>query len=120
MDERQHIKMWSDASGESRRLAALVQIRDEFFYTALTVPSVVWDSLIPREDNQIGLQELMAVLLGTSTFKEEVQGAKLSSWIDNDGVLLSLLKGGNRACDANVLIGKWWLDMARQKTAVEL
>ena len=76
-DARQHIKMWSDASGESRRLAALVQIRDEFYYTALTVPSVVWDSLIPREwdslipreDNQIGLQELMAVLLGTSTFK---------------------------------------------------
>ena len=79
LDERQHIRMWSDASGESRRLAALVQIRDEFFYTALTMPSVVWDSLIPRDDNQIGLQELMAVLLGTSTFKEEVQGAKLSS-----------------------------------------
>ena len=25
-----------------------------------------------------------------------------------------------RAFDANVLIGKWWLEMARQKTAVEL
>ena len=71
MDDRQHIKMWSDASGESRRLAALVKIQDPFYYTALTVPSVVGDLLIPRDDNQIGLQELMAVLLGTSIFKDE-------------------------------------------------
>ena len=59
----------------------------------------------------------MAVLLGTSTFKDDVQGALLSSWIDNDGVLLSLLKGGCRAFDVHALIGKWWLEMARQKTA---
>ena len=62
----------------------------------------------------------MAMLLGTSIFNHYVQGALVSSWIDNDGVLLSVLEGRCRAFDANVLIGKWWLEMARQKTAVEL
>ena len=40
-EDRQHIKMWSDASGESRRLAALIQIQGELYYIALTVPGVV-------------------------------------------------------------------------------
>ena len=58
-------------------------------------------------------------MLGKSTFKNEMKEARLSSWIDNDGVLMSLPKGGKRAVDANLIVGKWWLEMARQKTAVE-
>ena len=38
-----------------------------------------------------GNDQGMFVLLGIRIFKDDVQGALLSSWIDNVGVLLSLL-----------------------------
>ena len=54
---------WTDASGESRWVAAVLYFQGIFFWTRVRTPDDVWRMLVPRRDHQIGFQEFLAVLL---------------------------------------------------------
>ena len=69
---------------------------------------------------QIALQELIAVVMLVATFGEELRGCELSLYIDSDAVLGALLKGGCRAEDANLIIGRVWLWFAQEQIAIEI
>ena len=79
----------------------------------MTVPENVWNTLLIRADDQIGMQELLAVPLGLETFSSVVAGTLLTVYIDNDGVLGGILRGSSVAADLNQAIGFLWLDIAK-------
>ena len=111
--KRNHVLAWTDAAGESRWLAAVVYIQGRgYLYTRMRVPDAVWAQLLPREDHQIGMQELLAVPLLLATFAGELEKSLLTVAIDNQGVLLGLIGGRAGADDLNMSIGRTWLQVA--------
>ena len=111
-DERPHVRLWTDAAGVSRMLAAVVCVDGCWHYTCDKVPEKVWRLLLSRRDNQIGLQELLALPLALGTFAPLLENKLVTAFIDNDGVLGSVLHGSADAADANFIIGRFWLDVA--------
>ena len=73
-----------------------------------------------RGDHQIGFQEMLATVLLWGTFRDVLTEALLTVYIDNDGVLLSLIKGSGGGPETNMLIGQMWLDFAFRTTGVGL
>ena len=67
---------------------------------------MVWRQFLPRQDEQIGRQELMAVPLLLGTFGSLLKDSLLILAIDNSGVVGSLLKGRGSAEDHNTAIAK--------------
>ena len=86
----------------------------------MTVPDQVWNQFLPRNDEQIGMQEFLAVPLLFHTFSALIQGSLLLLAVDNQGVLHSLLKGRSGADDINQGVGRHWLDVARMRVAMHV
>ena len=101
---RKMVRMWTDASGASRMLAAVFFDGSQWFWTRMKVPKSIWDQLLPRGDHQIGFQEFLAFAMGYATF--DVSNSLLVSFIDNDGVLRGIIKGSVRPTEVNLAIGK--------------
>ena len=64
--------------------------------------------LIQRGDNMIGALELLAVLLVAETWKEDISSARWEAYIDNNGVLFSIINASCKAPDINLIVGKFW------------
>jgi len=109
---RTHTRIWTDAAGASRWIAAVMCFESKFFWTRMLVPPCVWDCFLVRQDNQIGMQELLAVPLALETFKFWLKGTLATIYIDNNGVLGGLIRGSCAAIDLNQAIGQLWLDIA--------
>ena len=110
---RKHAIIWTDAAGASRWIAAVIFIGGKWYWTRMIVPECVWDCFLARRDDQIGMQELLAIPLAFETFVSLVQGALCTIFVDNDGVLGGLIRGSCVATDLNQAIGNLWLDIAR-------
>ena len=89
----------------------------EWHWTTMVVPQGIWELFFERRDHLIGIQELLAVCLALGTFAELLEGQKLLCWVDNMGVVGSLLKGSASHCDANLVIAKTWLRLAAMNVA---
>ena len=65
----------------------------------------------------IGCSELLAVVLCFYTFRDLLVETFWTCYIDNDGVLASLLIGSvtTKALDINQIVGKLWLELAHAK-----
>ena len=74
----------------------------------MEAPAQVLDNLVQRNDGMIGVLELLAVLLVLETWKETLQYARWQAYIDNDGVLYSIINASSRASDVNLIVGKLW------------
>ena len=75
---------------------------------------------MPRRDEQIGLQELIAIPLAYWTFRHLVAEALITVACDNQGVLHALVQGRAAAEDANRAIGLIWLDVAELGIAMHV
>ena len=119
LDEtRQHVRTWSDASGVDQLVAVFLLVDGAWRYTSAPAPSALVSQFLPRGDNQIGMLELLAPILAVGTWPQTFCNVLWTAWIDNQGVLHDLLKGGSLAEDANVLIGRLWLSLASSNTAL--
>ena len=107
--ERSHAVMWTDASGEDGKIAAVVAADGLLFFTHMAVPESFYAQLLERGDNQIGVLEALAVWLGIQTFCHLLRGRTVSLFEDNRGVLFSFLKGSSRCPETNFMIAKFWL-----------
>lgn len=114
---REHIVVWTDAAGASRWLAAVVKFRGTWLWTRIQITRELWESFIPRADDQIMMQELLAVPLAYSTFAEQLSGSSITVFIDNDAVMSALLHGSAGIEDVNISIGQIWLDLAEMRIA---
>ena len=114
---RTHVHAWTDAAGTSRWLAAVIHVGGSFWWTRARIPDAVWHQFIPRGDEQIGGQELIAVPLLTGTFRHLLRGAFATIAIDNMGVVGGLIAGRGAADDHNAAIARVWLDFAELSIA---
>ena len=110
--ERKTVHAWTDAAGASRWIAAVIRTEEGFFWTRSRLPDVLWDQFLPRGDEQIGSQELMAIPLMAATFDSHIDGSMLTLAIDNSGVVGNLVKGSGSAADHNLAIARIWLNFA--------
>ena len=113
MRRRKQSIIWTDAAGASRWIAAVIFIDKKWFWTRMIVPENVWNCFLARDDDQIGMQELLAIPLAFETFSSLVQGTLCTIFVDNNGVLGGLIRGSCMAADLNQAIGSVWLDIAR-------
>ena len=119
----QRVTLWTDAAGESRCTSAVLARHgpDGTFtweYTRTWLPDSVWDHLLDREDHQIGYQEFIAFAVACHSFN--LSKVLLVEFIDNDGVLLSLLRGSSRLPEINFGMGMVWQDMATRDISLLL
>ena len=75
--QRKMVRAWTDASGKQRLISAVVLIDNIFWYTFAYVSDKVWNQLQVRRDNQIGVQEMLAVLLLLETFEEAIHDSMM-------------------------------------------
>ena len=66
----------------------------------------------------IGALELLAVLLVAETWKEEITSTRWEAYIDNNGVLFSIINASCKAPDINLIVGKFWRRL--HETSTEL
>ena len=66
----------------------------------------------------IGALELLAVLLVTETWREEITSTRWEAYIDNNGVLFSIINASCKAPDINLIVGKFWRSL--HETSTEL
>ena len=59
----------------------------------------------------IGVLELLAVLLVVETWREALRYARWQAYIDNDGVLYSIINASSKASDVNLIVGKLWRNL---------
>ena len=74
----------------------------------MEAPAQILHDLVQRNDGMIGVFELLAVLLVLETWKETLRHARWQAYIDNDGVLYSIINASSRATDVNLIVGKLW------------
>ena len=98
----------------------MIQVDGQFYWTRAKIPEEIWAQFLPREDEQIGGQELMAVPLLLGTFSEFLKGSLLLLAIDTAGVVGSMIAGRGTACDHNAAIAKVWLNLASMGVAPHL
>ena len=82
----------------------------------MEAPAQVLDDLVQRNDGMIGVLELLAILLVLETCKEALQYARWQAYIDNDGVLYSIINASSRAADVNLIVGKLWRNLHKLST----
>ena len=93
--------MWSCCRSGDRTLS-------EWSSSNLPLPQVLQD-LLPREDEQIGYQELAGLVIALVTFGRLCHGQLVTAWQDNQGVLHAVLSGGGVAAEINAVVGQLWL-----------
>ena len=111
---------WTDAAGVSRGFGAVKLTMANgvasWSYVMTNLPQEVWDQLLDRSDAQISYQEFAAVVLAFSSFL--IEGQLAFFFIDNNAVLLSILKGSAKSnSELNLAIGRFWLDLANNRVA---
>ena len=113
------MRLFADASGEDRCIAAVLVIQGNWKYTWMKVPDQIWEKLLPREDNQIGVTEAMAVALALETFKDDLRDNMVSCFIDNAGTMAGFVKGASASAEQNIIISEAWMEFARNRIAIE-
>ena len=104
---------WTDASGEARLIAAAIATPGQVWFCRAYVPDWIWNQLLPRADNQIGVQEALAVLLLVASFEGLLKGSLVTICVDNDGVSYSLLNGSSKSPEVNSFVAYFWLANAK-------
>ena len=95
---------------------AIVFINERWYWTRWLVPQWMVDQFCPREDNYIGLLELVGVVLTWSTFKTAIAGSYWTAYCDNSGVVHGCANGSTNGLltnDVNNMIGRFWLEIAK-------
>ena len=109
---RRHWICWTDASGAARLIAAVIASPSGIFFARARVPDWIWRQLLPREDDQIGVQEALAIWLLVSSFKSRLIDSLVSIFVDNDGVSASFINGSSDCPEVNAMVAVLWLLMA--------
>ena len=71
---------------------------------------------LPRNDDQIGMQELAAAVLCV-TISEMCKQHNVTHFIDNNQALNNVISGFSQAGDVNALVGSFWLYIGRMQMA---
>ena len=112
---RKHCRMWVDASGSKRIIAVIIEIEGVLHYTSLQVEAVIMKDWFIKNDNYIGILEMLAIILGVYTFASLIQGNLVTVFNDNAGVVHSVLRAASRIPEINQMVARLWLRVATEK-----
>ena len=84
--KRSPVHLYADARGHPARIAAVLLIDGEVWYTDCEPPKEMLEILTERHDDQIMGLELFSVSLGLSTFVDKLAGRDVFVWSDNRGL----------------------------------
>ncbi len=79
----------------------------------MITPDSIWEQLLPRDDNQIGVQEFLALLLALGTFARLLAASLWTAYLDNDGVMFTVRSGGGHCPEVHLALGQFWLALAK-------
>ena len=114
------MRLHAFAPFRERSNSAVVLAHGKWYYIAMVVPDSVWDQLLPRRDEQIMMQEFLAIPMLLATFSGILQSNLLMLAVDNQSVLGAMTSGSSGADDLNTGIGKTWLEVASQSISLHL
>ena len=114
---RQSAVLWTDAAGDPPALGAVLFVDNKFFFWQTAAPAWLLKQFIRRSDSYIGLLEQMAVNAAVATFSGQLQGRRVFSFVDNNGVLYAILRGSSKSPEANLMQGALWLCLAKLRVA---
>ena len=111
--QRRHVVGWSDATGVSGKVSAMIYSNNRWLHTVWQTPLAVTRQFMDRKDEYIAFKEMLGVVLMLHTFREELQGTNVSAYIDNNVSLHALINGycDDAAADLNAMAGFTWLDI---------
>ena len=107
--------MWVDASGSERIIAVIIEIEAVLHYTNLQVEAVILKDGIIRNDNYIGILEMLAIILGFYTFASMIRGNLVTVFNDNAGVVHSVFRAESRSPEVNQMVARLWLRVATEQ-----
>ena len=108
----------SDASGVDRLVPVFLYMHGAWRYTYTTVPDEFVLEFLPRRDNQIEMMEMLAPLLALGTWPDAFVQVAWTAYVDNQGVLHSMLKGSSLTDDLNSVVGAMWHHSAASQTCL--
>ena len=68
-----------------------------------------------REDNQIGVQEAMAVVLWLFSRLTWLEATAIAIYVDNEGVRYSLISGTSKGKEIALMVARMWHEAAVQR-----
>lgn len=72
--------------------------------------------LLRRNDHNIGVLEAVVVVTSVAAFADKLACADVVCFVDNQGVLGSMIASQSRSPEVNTLAGWSWLKAARMNT----
>ena len=100
--------LFVDARSTPARCAAVLFIDGRTLYTDGAPAERLMEQFQERSDNQIMSLEILAIVVGLSTFTAELYGRKVIVWGDNAGAEHATRKGSARSWDHCRLIHSIW------------
>ena len=113
--DRSHCIVWVDASGSKRIIAVIIEVEGVLHHTNLQVEAVIMKDWFIRQDNYIGILEMLAIILGVYTFASMIQGNLVTVYNGNSGVVHSVLRAASRSPEINQMVARLWLRVATEK-----
>ena len=99
----------TDARGSPPRVAAVVVMDGQFWYTDWEPDSAILSVFNHREDAQVMGSELLAIAVGLCTFGQRMKEMSVRVFCDNAGGEHALAAGAAKSDDHNVLIHSMWM-----------
>ena len=96
-------------------MAAVTLVANKLYWTRWKCPEKAWNRLTPRDDNQFGVQEAMAVFLGLSSWLEWLDGAAATVYVDNEGVRYALISGTSKCKEVALMVARMWHEAATHR-----
>ena len=102
----------ADAASHPARLAAVLVVGNEIFWTDAAPPRELTRCFAQRNDSQIMALELAAISLGLSTFADRLAGRQVVAFSDNVGAECALRSANAHSFDHARIVHTIWLQLA--------
>ena len=78
------MRVFTDASGDDRLIAAVMVVESKWKYTWTRVPNEILEAILPKDDCRIGVTEAMAFTLVLESFKAELEDNCVFCLVDSN------------------------------------
>jgi hypothetical protein len=118
--ERHHVISWSDGAGRTKRVGCVVRLAcGAWEWTAWTLPQTLIEAFLERRDNYIAMVELVSLIITFATWQQQLKGQLWSHYLDSVVAMGAVNNGSTNpmtARDANNLVGRLWMALAKAGT----
>jgi len=105
---REHNVVYIDAAGGDPWTALVARVGSIWVWSRARAPQWLLDQLLERDDNQIAVLEMAAIVLALWTLEEFIAGTAVSMFSDNTVALAALTKGSSRSPEVNCMAAQVW------------